>query len=110
MTTTPDHTPFDFDLVITKTARQDAGGSGTWISGTVDGEFRFDALVFPQHADEAEYELGESKISKLWIAKVGTRETVYSFDRGLDRPATTPAVQGIVAFLCDGLADLASAY
>ena len=104
MTTAPEH-DFDFDLVITKTSRK-AAGSGTWISGTIDREFQFDALVFPEHADEAEYELGESRISKLWIAKVGTRETVYSFDRGLDRPAAAPEVQAMVELLCDGLADL----
>lgn len=42
------------DLVITKTTRR-ASGAGTWVSGTIHGH-RFDALVFPEHAEVPEYE------------------------------------------------------
>jgi len=37
------------DLRITKTTRR-AAGNGTWVCGTIAGH-RFDALVFPEHAD-----------------------------------------------------------
>ncbi len=103
MTTTNEH-DFDFDLVITKTSRK-AAGAGTWVSGTINEGFRFDALVFPEHADEADYEIGQSKISKLWVRGIKGNATLYGWDRGLDRPAATPEVQAMVDFLCDGLAD-----
>lgn len=104
MTTSPEH-DFDFDLVITKTTRK-AAGAGTWISGTINEEFRFDALVFPEHALEPSHEIADSRISKLWIRPTKTGETLYGWDRGLDRPAGTPEVQAMVDLLCDGLADL----
>jgi hypothetical protein len=94
----------DYDLQITKRTRQ-AAGAGIWICGTID-EYRFDALVFPEHAENEEYEIGRSRISKLWIATIDKKRTVYNWDRGLDVDATTPAVRGVVDFLCEGLATL----
>jgi hypothetical protein len=38
------------NLQITKTTRQ-AAGSGTWVCGRVGQSYRFDALVFPEHAE-----------------------------------------------------------
>ena len=95
----------DLDLQITKTSRRASGG-GIWVSGTIDDEFRFDALVFPEHAECEEYELNGSRISKLWIATIKNRKTTFNFDRGLDIPATCSRTQGVVDFLCEGLADL----
>ncbi|HMO94336.1 MAG TPA: hypothetical protein PKD64_19290 [Pirellulaceae bacterium] len=43
------------DLRITKTRRRASGG-GTWVYGTIAGH-RFDALVFPEHAENEDYEL-----------------------------------------------------
>jgi len=40
------------DLRITKTTRR-AAGAGTWVCGTIAGH-RFDALVFPEHAENRE--------------------------------------------------------
>jgi len=40
-----------YDLTITKTTRRNSGG-GTWVRGTCNG-YRFDALVFPEHAEQA---------------------------------------------------------
>jgi hypothetical protein len=91
------------DLRITKVSRR-ASGSGTWVSGTIAG-YRFDALVFPEHADNAEWELGDSRISKLWIARLKNKETVFNWDRGLDMPAASHKTQAVVDFLCAGLAD-----
>lgn len=100
--------PFEFDLgddlKITKTTRRASGG-GTWVCGTIAGH-RFDALVFPEHAENEEYEIGRSRISKLWIATIDKKRTVYNWDRGLDFDATTPEVRGVVEFLCEGLATL----
>ena len=59
----------------------------------------------PEHAECADYELGDSKISKLWIQRLADKQTVLNFDRGWDvRPATQIAQQ-IMDFLAAGLAD-----
>jgi hypothetical protein len=99
------NTPDDLsdDLVITKTTRR-AAAAGTWVSGMLAG-YRFDALVFPEHAEIPDYELGDSRISKLWIQRRADRRTVYNWDGGLDVPATDPAAQAIVDFLSAGLAE-----
>ena len=81
--------PFEYDLGddlrITKTSRRASGG-GTWVCGTIAGH-RFDALVFPEHAESEEYELGRSKISKLWVQRLADKKTVFNWDRGMDQPA-----------------------
>ncbi len=91
------------DLRISKTTRRNSGG-GTWVSGTLHGH-RFDALVFPEHAEVAEYELGDSRISKLWIQRSADKVTTFNWDRGLDQPAADALTQAIVDFLAAGLAD-----
>ena len=99
--------PFEFDLGgdfrITKTSRRASGG-GTWVCGTIAGH-RFDALVFPEHAECEEYELGRSKISKLWVQRLADKQTVFNWDRGMDQSAATDLAQAIVDFLAAGLAD-----
>src|ERR1700704_5782561 len=90
-------------LTITKTSRQ-AAGAGTWVCGTIAGH-RFDALVFPEHADNPEWEIGDSRISKLWVQRLADRQEVFNWDRGADVPAADPVAAAIVEFLCDGLAD-----
>ncbi len=97
---------FDFDLEITKTSRR-ASGAGTWVGGTINDEYRFDALVFPEHAEVSEYEIGDSRISKLWVQQLSDKQTVFNWDRGADTPASTPEVAALVEFLCVGLADFA---
>jgi hypothetical protein len=99
------------DLRITKTTRRAAGG-GTWVIGTIAGH-RFDALVFAAHADCPEYELDQSRISKLWLARISDRHTkfgidfttVANFDRGWDLRPTTETAKAIVDFLAAGLAE-----
>ena len=107
MNATHERDPFEFDLGddlrITKTSRRVSGG-GTWVSGTIAG-YRFDALVFPEHAENPEWELGDSRISKLWIARFKNKETVFNWDRGMDMPAASDKTQAVVDFLCAGLAD-----
>jgi hypothetical protein len=97
------------DLRITTKTRQ-AAGAGTWVCGTIAGH-RFDALVFPEHAENPEWELNESRISKLWLARpwLAGERTVFNWDRGADVPAADPFAAAIVEFLCDGLADYAYA-
>ena len=77
------NTEHDFDLgddlVITKTTRRNSGG-GTWVDGTLAGH-RFQALVFPQHAESPEYEMDDSRISKLWLQDISDRTMVANFDR-----------------------------
>jgi hypothetical protein len=107
MTTNRKHAcPADLgdDLRITKTTRRLSAG-GTWVSGTIAG-YRFEALVFPEHAEVADYELGNSRISKLWIARLANKETTFNWDRGMDIPAASKKTQAVVDFLAAGLADL----
>ena len=91
------------DLVITKTTRRSAG-AGTWICGTIHGH-RFDALVFPEHAENPEWEIGESRISKLWLQRMAGKVTVYNWDRGQDLAPADKTAAAIVDFLCAGLAE-----
>jgi hypothetical protein len=92
------------DLRITKMTRRASGG-GAWVIGTIAGH-RFNALVFPEHAECPDYELGDSRISKLWLQQIADKTTVVNFDRGWDqRPANATAAK-IVDFLAAGLADL----
>lgn len=90
------------DLTITKTTRR-AAGAGTWVCGRLNGH-RFGALVFPEHAEVAEYELGESQVSKLFVQRLADRATVANFDRGWDVWPTTDEASAIVDFLAAGLA------
>jgi hypothetical protein len=93
------------DLEITKTTRRASGG-GTWVCGRLNGH-RFNALVFPEHADNSAWEIGTSRISKLFIRRLADKRTVFNWDRGMDVEATDAAVREIVGFLCAGLADYA---
>ncbi len=91
------------DLEIRKTTRR-ASGAGTWVMGTLNGH-RFDALVFPEHADCPDYELGDSRMSKLWVKRLADGKTVVNFDRGWDIRPTDATAQAIVDFLAAGLAE-----
>ena len=96
------------NIEFTKTDRRVAGG-GTWVSGKVKN-YRFEALVFPEHAECADYEIGDSKISKLMVRAfpekgTGYSHIAYNWDRGLDIAAADPFAQAIVDFLCAGLAE-----
>ena len=95
------------DLTITKMSRR-AAGAGTWVCGTIAGHC-FDALVFPEHAENPEWEIGDSRISKLWVQRLADRQEVFNWDRGADVPAADPVAAAIVDFLSVGLADLAYA-
>jgi hypothetical protein len=92
------------DVDITKaTRRRGPAGDRTWVSGTIAGH-RFEALVFPDHASNRDYEIEDSRITKLLLQQQADQKTVYHWDRGLVVAAQNPAAQRIVAFLCDGLA------
>ena len=113
MSATQDDVPGD-DLQITKVDGRYSVG-GRWVHGTLDGH-TFEALVFPEHADDSSFEIGGngadgSRISKLWIARRtgpgrSDRATVFNWDRGEDVPPTDARTQAIVDFLCGGLAAL----
>ena len=74
--TNDDNLDVDFDLEITKRTRRHSG-AGTWVSGILRGH-RFEALVFPEHAENQDYEIGG---------------------------ANDETTQAIVHFLAGGLAD-----
>jgi hypothetical protein len=86
-----------------RTKQRDCGVGGTWVRGTIGGH-RFDALVFPDHADHPDYELGNSRISKLWVRRNSDRQVVAYFERGWDLRPTTPVAEQIVELLAAGLA------
>ena len=103
MNTKPqDNTDIGYDLEITKMTKRDSA-PGTWVHGRIAAH-RFQALVFSEHAEEPEFELGESRISKLWIQRNAERKTVCNFDRGWDIQPTDATVAAIVDFLAEGLA------
>jgi hypothetical protein len=91
------------DLAITKITRR-AAGTGTWVCGRLNGH-RFDALVFPEHAENPEWELQDSRISKLWVQRLADHRTVFNWDRGPDVPAADETAQTNVEFLVAGIAD-----
>jgi hypothetical protein len=77
-------------------------GLGTgWTEGTV-GPYRFQALVFPEHADNEDWELGRSRISKLWVGHGNS--TIFEWDRGLSHPAEMVVEHQAVNLLKDNLA------
>jgi hypothetical protein len=96
----------DLDLTITKISNRNRNIGGSWVQGEMNDQYRFEALVFADHAESEEYELGRSKISKLWIQRISDRKTMFNFDRGLDVPAANTEIQVVVDFLCEGLSDL----
>ncbi|MCE9561274.1 MAG: hypothetical protein K8U57_04395 [Planctomycetes bacterium] len=100
-------TPTDFeigdDLEFTEQPLLAAGG-GTWVIGRIAGH-RFEALVFAAHADHPEWELGDSRISKLWVQRLPDKRVVFNWDRGLDVPAADARTQQVVDFLAAWLAE-----
>ena len=101
--TNPDDLDLGHDLEITQAPRR-ASGAGTWVSGTLMGH-RFEALVFPEHAENPAYEIGDSRISKLWIRRQADKREVFNWDRGADIEAADQTTRAIVDFLAGGLAD-----
>ncbi len=91
-------------LKITKTEGRQLNAPGTWVSGTIAGH-TFQALVFEDHAENEDYELGRSRISKLWLRRQADRQVVANFDRGWDLRPTTDTARAIVDFLAAGIAE-----
>jgi hypothetical protein len=89
-------------LHITKRDGRPTGG--TWVSGTIAGH-NFEALVFPEHAESASYELAQSRISKLHLTHQITNRTAAAFDRGWDITPTSDMAKAIVDVLASGLAE-----
>ena len=88
---------------VTKLQRRTATG-GAWVKGTIGGH-RFGALLFPEHAERSDYELDDSRISKLSVQRLGDLGMVANFDRGWDVRPTTPVAEQIVDLLACGLAE-----
>lgn len=84
-------------LAIASIDRRTSAG-GVWVCGTVDG-YRFNALVFAGHALDPDFEIGRSRISKLWIQRLADGRTVYNWDRGLDVPPADADVQAALDYL-----------
>ncbi len=90
-------------LQIKKTTRRYSVG-GTWVTGTIADHY-FEALVFPEHAECESYELGDSRISKLYMRRSADRQTVANFDRGWDIQPTNDLARQLVDLLAAGLAE-----
>jgi hypothetical protein len=95
----------EFDLTITRMTRRRAPAGGTWVKGSMAGH-RIEALVFPDHAADPDYELGRTRISKLWVQRARDRRVVFNFDRGLDVPAADATAERIVAAVGECLAGM----
>lgn len=102
-TKTPDNAALLATLKFTKIERRTTT-EGAWATGTI-GCHDFQALVFLEHAENEAYELGDSRISKLWLRDQTTKAEVASFDRGWDRQPTTDTAKAIVDLLAAGLAE-----
>ena len=98
------HDDLGDSLKITKTEGRQLNAPGTWVSGTIAGH-TFQVLVFEDHAETAEYELGTRRISKLWLQRQAYKKEVANFDRGWDLEPTTPDAKAIVDFLAAGIAE-----
>ena len=72
------------DLVVSTIKPRRVGG--TWLIGSVAGH-RFTALIFPKHARERAWEIGDSSISKLCLHRLKDREVVFAWERGPYRRA-----------------------
>jgi len=79
------------------------GWRSVWVDGRIAGH-RFSAQVFPEHAELPDYELGESRISRLWLRRLDDRAVVANFDRGWDVKPADETAQAIVDFLAAGIA------
>ncbi len=101
-TTTTDPA-FGADLTFTRQGPR-FGVGGVWVIGLVAGH-RFQALVFPEHAENSVWELGASRISKLWVQRLSDRTVVFNWDRGPDVPAQDAPARAVVRFLTAELAD-----
>jgi hypothetical protein len=103
--TTPNHDASEIldtlDIARIK-PRKSCGGS--WVIGKIAGH-RFEALVFPEHAESSDFELADSRISKLWMRNMDTGATAAEFDRGWVTQPTSPAAAAIVHVLAAGLAE-----
>ena len=91
-------------LKITKTEGRQLNAPGTWVSGSIAGH-TFQVLAFEGHAENADYELGTSRISKLWLRRQADRQVVANFDRGWDVEPATDTAREIVDFLAAGIAE-----
>ena len=91
------------DLKITKIDSSRQMG-GTWVTGSIAGH-SFQVLVFEDHAECESYELGTSRISKLWLRRQADRQVVANFDRGWDIEPTTDAAREVIDFLAAGIAE-----
>ena len=91
------------DLQFTSQTKRN-NADGTWVSGTLCGH-RFEALVFAGHALNPDWEIGDSRITKLWLQRLADQEEVYNWDRGEDHPPADKTAAAIVQFPCDGLAE-----
>ena len=89
------------DIIIDADPKAERTG---WTTGRI-GAFRFCAKVFAEHALQASYEIGRSRISKLELRRLDTGAVAYNWDRGLDTPATDAAAQQAVDRLAKYLAN-----
>jgi hypothetical protein len=95
------------DLQISEiTPRKSAGG--TWVTGSLN-EHRFESLVFNDHADRPENEMGLSRIAKFWLRRESDQKEVCHFDRGWDLEPVTEEAAAITDFLAAGLAEIVEA-
>ena len=68
------HPEIGSDFVILKTIRQ-ASGAESFVIGRLN-DHHFDAIVFAEHPKYPDFELGDSRITKLWLQRIADKTTV----------------------------------
>jgi hypothetical protein len=91
------------DFVITG-IRPWGEGPTCWVSGFIH-QHSFCAKVYPLHAANPDWEIGDSRISKLELCNLASERPVYVWDRGLCSRPPSPLVRAIVDFLAANLSE-----
>ena len=97
------HPEIGSDFVILKTIRQ-ASGAESFVIGRLN-DHHFDAIVFAEHPKYPDFELGDSRITKLWLQRIADKTTVASFNRAWEMRPVNEIAQAIVEFLAANLAE-----
>src|SRR5277367_19825 len=90
--------------IIKVTESEQRSMGGVWVAGWIYGYY-FNALVCDGHAKDPAWEIGRSRISKLWIQRHRDRRVMYNWDRGLDVPPAGNLSEAAVGYLAENLAD-----
>lgn len=76
-----------------------------FVRGLISGHL-YEAIVWPEHLVNRDEELGDSKITKLWICRNNDNKTVFMFDKGRSIEDIDDNTVSIAKELCAKLSSL----